>query len=116
MVQGGERELVLGIEDTLTTSGGPRRIPREDVAELCVQCIDMPAAINRYRAETPPIIHICLMVHVWVQVVPRQQVWSGPVLIAPSLPCLRSQIFCQHSVYAPARLRTVSPADIFPKG
>lgn len=45
--KGGERELVLGIEDKLTTSGGPRRIPREDVAELCVQCLGMPEAINR---------------------------------------------------------------------
>ncbi|KAK9843114.1 hypothetical protein WJX74_007197 [Apatococcus lobatus] len=45
--KGGERELVLGVDDKLMSSGGPRRIPREDVAELCVQCIDMPEAINR---------------------------------------------------------------------
>lgn len=55
-VQGGERELVLGIEDKLTTSGGPRRIPREDVAELCVQCLGMPEAMNRYGPE-PPATH-----------------------------------------------------------
>lgn len=56
--QGGERELVLGIEDKLTTSGGPRRIPREDVAELCVQCLGMPEAINRYESTLPAAIHL----------------------------------------------------------
>lgn len=34
------------MDDTLLKSN-PRTIPREDVAELCVQCLGLPAASNR---------------------------------------------------------------------
>ena len=44
--QGGERELVLGVDDQLLAAS-PRSIPRADVAELCVQALLLPEARNR---------------------------------------------------------------------
>lgn len=44
--QGGERELVLGVDDELLKET-PRSIPRADVAELCVQALLQPEARNR---------------------------------------------------------------------
>ncbi len=44
--QGGERELVLGADDHLMKESS-RSIPREDVAELCVQCLGVSEAQNR---------------------------------------------------------------------
>ena len=44
--QGGERELVLGVDDQLLAAS-PRSIPRADVAELCVQALLVPEARNR---------------------------------------------------------------------
>ena len=44
--QGGERELVLGVDDELLKET-PRSIPRADVAELCVQALLQPDACNR---------------------------------------------------------------------
>jgi uncharacterized protein YbjT (DUF2867 family) len=39
---GGEREIVLNVDDIfLDDKSGPRSIPREDVAELCVQSLEM---------------------------------------------------------------------------
>jgi hypothetical protein len=39
-VQGGERELVLGVDDELISKKSPYRgIPRADVAALLVQCL-----------------------------------------------------------------------------
>ena len=46
MCQGGERELVLGVDDQLLAAS-PRSIPRADVAELCVQALLLPEARNR---------------------------------------------------------------------
>lgn len=43
---GGERRLVLGIDDTLLTRSS-RRIPRADVAALAVAAISSPASKNR---------------------------------------------------------------------
>ncbi|KAK9830602.1 hypothetical protein WJX81_003718 [Elliptochloris bilobata] len=43
---GGERELVLGVDDQLLAAS-PRSIPRADVAELCVQALLLPEARNR---------------------------------------------------------------------
>ena len=45
--QGGERELVLGADDHLMKESS-RSIPRQDVAELCVQCLGVSEAQNRY--------------------------------------------------------------------
>ncbi|KAK9806478.1 hypothetical protein WJX73_001523 [Symbiochloris irregularis] len=42
----GERELVFGVDDDLMKSK-ERRIPRGDVAELCVQSLVLPEASNR---------------------------------------------------------------------
>lgn len=47
--QGGERELVIGVDDELL-SASPRSIPRADVAELCVQALLLPEAYNRCLA------------------------------------------------------------------
>eukprot|EP00884_Botryococcus_braunii_P014981 jgi/Botrbrau1/23484/Bobra.106_1s0036.2 len=44
--QGGQREIVLGVDDELLKLA-VRRIPRADVAELCVQAIVLPEADNR---------------------------------------------------------------------
>ena len=47
---GGKRELIVGKDDTLLTSppnGIPPNIPREDVAELVVQALIQPNAINK---------------------------------------------------------------------
>jgi hypothetical protein len=46
-MQGGERELVLGVDDKLMQETS-RSIPRADVAELCVQCLGVSEAQNRY--------------------------------------------------------------------
>lgn len=46
-LQGGERELVLGVDDKLMHEQS-RSIPRADVAELCVQCLGVSEAQNRY--------------------------------------------------------------------
>lgn len=43
---GGERELVVDVDDSLLNRE-TRNIPRADVAELVVQCIGLPAAMNR---------------------------------------------------------------------
>ena len=40
--EGGQRELVLDVNDTLiSTKSKYRSIPRADVAELCVQCLSL---------------------------------------------------------------------------
>lgn len=44
--KGGEREILLGVDDQLLKREY-KAIPREDVAELCVQCLNMPEAKNR---------------------------------------------------------------------
>ena len=44
--QGGERELVLGVDDELLKESN-RSIPRADVAELCVQSLSQCEAQNR---------------------------------------------------------------------
>lgn len=45
---GGMRQLFLGVDDTLLDDGlGHKTIPREDVAELCVQCFLEPEARGR---------------------------------------------------------------------
>uniref|UniRef100_A0A7S4C7P4 NAD(P)-binding domain-containing protein n=1 Tax=Eutreptiella gymnastica TaxID=73025 RepID=A0A7S4C7P4_9EUGL len=43
---GGEREIVFGVDDKLLQED-VRSIPREDVAEVCVQSLLQPGAINR---------------------------------------------------------------------
>lgn len=43
--QGGEREIVLGVDDTLL-KGTVRSIPRADVAALSVACATLPEAKN----------------------------------------------------------------------
>lgn len=45
-VQGGKRELVLGVDDELLKEES-RSIPRADVAELTVQCLTLAEANNR---------------------------------------------------------------------
>mmetsp|Transcript_8757 Transcript_8757/g.25223 ORF Transcript_8757/g.25223 Transcript_8757/m.25223 type:complete len:331 (-) Transcript_8757:188-1180(-) len=48
--EGGARQLVLGVDDTLIGPDVPRdrrRIPRADVAELCVQSLLLEEAVNR---------------------------------------------------------------------
>ena len=51
LLQGGVRELVLGVDDELLKR--PKRsIPRADVAELAVQSLVLPEAENRY-ADLP---------------------------------------------------------------
>lgn len=44
---GGFRQLVLGVDDALLKRK-VRNIPRADVAELVVQCLNIPTAINRW--------------------------------------------------------------------
>jgi hypothetical protein len=58
-VQGGKRELVLGVDDVLLKSK-TRRIPRADVAELAVQCLTLEAAANRH-AEPSCVSRACLI-------------------------------------------------------
>ena len=48
-VQGGKRELVLGVDDELLKNKS-RSIPRADVAEVTVQCLTLTEASNRYGA------------------------------------------------------------------
>lgn len=43
---GGERELVVGVDDTLMSSDS-KTVPREDVAEVVMQCLLEPAAVGR---------------------------------------------------------------------
>ncbi|KAK9802549.1 hypothetical protein WJX73_000176 [Symbiochloris irregularis] len=43
---GGEREIIVGVDDELMTRDN-RSIPRADVAELCVQCLQLEEASNR---------------------------------------------------------------------
>ena len=45
-LQGGKRELVLGLDDQLLKLE-KRSIPRADVAELAVQALSTPQAENR---------------------------------------------------------------------
>ena len=44
--KGGEREIVFGIDDMLLKEP-VRSIPREDVAEVCVQALNHKGAVNR---------------------------------------------------------------------
>lgn len=44
--KGGEREIVFGVNDDLLKEK-VRSIPREDVAEVCVQALGEPGAVNR---------------------------------------------------------------------
>jgi hypothetical protein len=57
-VQGGKRELVLGVDDELLKSK-TRRIPRADVAELSVQSLVLPEADNRYLHSAPSSSTTC---------------------------------------------------------
>eukprot|EP00668_Euglena_longa_P042241 GGOE01055756.1.p1 GENE.GGOE01055756.1~~GGOE01055756.1.p1 ORF type:complete len:280 (+),score=73.08 GGOE01055756.1:140-979(+) len=43
---GGERELVVAVDDALLETEN-KLIPREDVAEVCVKCLTTPEALNR---------------------------------------------------------------------
>ena len=45
-VQGGEKRLVVGVDDVLMDSA-EKKIPRADVAELCVQALQHPEYRNR---------------------------------------------------------------------
>lgn len=44
--KGGERQILIDVDDVLITRTS-RSIPREDVAEVAVQCLLLPQAINR---------------------------------------------------------------------
>lgn len=44
--KGGEREIVFGVDDNLLKEK-TRSIPREDVAEVCVQALTQPGALRR---------------------------------------------------------------------
>lgn len=45
---GGNRDLIVDVDDVLIKDGSKfRRIPRDDVAELCVQCLSIPEARNK---------------------------------------------------------------------
>ena len=46
-MQGGEREIVIGVDDKLPKETQTRTIPRADVAELCIQSLSIPEASNR---------------------------------------------------------------------
>lgn len=52
-MQGGKRELVLGVDDELLKNTS-RSIPRADVAELTVQCLTLAEANNRCSAPIIP--------------------------------------------------------------
>lgn len=56
-LQGGQREIVLGVDDQLLaraeSEGTSRRIPRDDVAALAVAALFSGAAKNRCAAYTP---------------------------------------------------------------
>ena len=46
--QGGQRELLLGVDDAFIKEGSSsRRVPRADVAEFCVQSLVVAGAANR---------------------------------------------------------------------
>ena len=51
VIQGGQREIVLGVDDELLAraekEGASRRIPRDDVAALAVAALQSDAAKNR---------------------------------------------------------------------
>ncbi|KAL4425711.1 hypothetical protein ABPG75_009727 [Micractinium tetrahymenae] len=44
---GGKRQLLVGKHDAFMDSGGPRSVPREDVAEVAVQALLHPEAVNK---------------------------------------------------------------------
>mmetsp|Transcript_14091 Transcript_14091/g.15747 ORF Transcript_14091/g.15747 Transcript_14091/m.15747 type:complete len:326 (+) Transcript_14091:55-1032(+) len=46
-VAGGERELVVGVDDVLLKEKEHNSIPREDLAEVCHRCLLEPSAFNR---------------------------------------------------------------------
>ena len=46
-MQGGEREVLLGVDDDFIKAARWRRIPRADVAELAVQALTLASATNR---------------------------------------------------------------------
>jgi uncharacterized protein YbjT (DUF2867 family) len=70
-VAGGQRELLVGVNDTLMDGPSALRcIPREDLAEVVVQCAKNPAACSHKvfdLASKDP------------EVFPEQQVWDGSV-------------------------------------
>ena len=45
--QGGQREVLLGVDDGFITENKYRSIPRADVAELAVQAVSLAEAKNR---------------------------------------------------------------------
>lgn len=51
----GQRKLVVGVDDTLLDTK-TRSVPRGDVAEVCVQCVGAPWALNKAfdLASKPP--------------------------------------------------------------
>lgn len=44
---GGQRELLVGVDDELSKLPS-RSIPRDDVAQLAIQCLTLEAAKNRW--------------------------------------------------------------------
>jgi hypothetical protein len=64
--QGGQREIVLGVDDELLaqagSKGSSRRIPRDDVAALSVAALFSDAAKNRQVTDSidqPHFMHNC---------------------------------------------------------
>jgi uncharacterized protein YbjT (DUF2867 family) len=58
--EGGQRELLMGVDDALIGPDVPRtrrRIPRADVAEVCVQSLLLPGARNRCATAFPLLPH-----------------------------------------------------------
>ena len=80
--QGGERELVLGVDDQLLAAS-PRSIPRADVAVLCVQALLLPEARNR-RASNEQASE---PLHPWLLLVCIPGLLLRKVILQLFLPC-----------------------------
>lgn len=59
--QGGQRELLLGVDDGFITENRWRSIPRADVAELSIQAVTLDQAKNRCVSVRPLVYAILMM-------------------------------------------------------
>ena len=75
--QGGQRELLLGVDDGFIKENRYRSIPRADVAELAVQAVGLDSARN--RCVRGSLWHTEMQVRRWVDRRPHLVIRTQPL-------------------------------------
>ena len=101
--QGGEREVVIGVDDELM-KGTSRRIPRADVAELCIQSLTLPEASNRHASACAyPESALLLLLLEESRPCTMHCICKRAILAAVNV-ALYVALFCSHLEFPPFQL------------